>query len=445
MSNPWRAEFSFIFLAFLFGAFVGRLFNSFTLAFGLCLMIYLARHLFYANRLLVWLRGGRANQLPTGDGVWEEIYYLIFRLRRRNKRRKKQLLRMLERFRTSTAALPDATVVLGPRDEIDWFNEAAERFLGLRRGDIGQNIGNLLRSPKFTHYLKNADYRATVSIPSPIANNIQLEIRVVPYGEDLRLLVAQDVTQLRFMERVRSDFVANVSHELRTPLTVLKGYLETLNDGDGKVPEPYLKIFRRMEEQTARMQSLVEGLLSLTRLESGANQGPQAQVDVPEMLFAICEDAKLLGEGHPAVELVLETDAGLLGVEQELRSAFSNLVVNAVKFTPPQGRVTVRWRDDEQGVRLDVEDTGPGIAAEHLPRLTERFYRVDIEGCQNKTGSGLGLAIVKHVLSRHGAELKISSTLGRGSCFSCCFPEKRTARGGSGCEALSVKAWRTNG
>lgn len=230
------------------------------------------------------------------------------------------------------------------------------------------------------------------------------------------------------MERVRTDFVANVSHELRTPLTVLKGYLETLNDTQGKIPEAYLKIFRRMEEQTVRMQSLVDGLLSLTRLESGAHPLPQKRVDVPALLKLICEEVKLLPEAIPAVELRLETNACLTGAEQELRSAFSNLVVNAVKYTPPQGRVTVRWRDEGEGVRLDVEDTGPGIAQEHLPRLTERFYRVDVEGSKNKSGSGLGLAIVRHVMVRHGAELKIASTLGKGSCFSCCFPGTRTLR-----------------
>lgn len=428
MSSPWRSEFSFLFFALLVGAFFGKVLNSFAAALWLSLLAYLVRHLFYANRLLVWLRRGRAGQAPEGGGVWEEIFYLIYRLRRRSKRRKKQLIRMLERFRTATAALPDATVVLGPRDEIDWFNEAAERLLGLRRGDIGQQIGNLLRHPKFSHYLQNADYRATVSIPSPLTEKIQMEIRIVPYGEDLRLLVAQDVTQLRFMERVRSDFVANVSHELRTPLTVLRGYLETLGSMDGSLPESYLKIFQRMQEQTARMESLVDGLLSLTRLESAAHQAVQKRLDVPAMLQSVCDEIGLLADEHPTIELILETDAHLQGAEQELRSAFSNLIVNAVKYTPATGRVTVRWRDEGKGARLDVEDTGPGIAQHHLPRLTERFYRVAVEGCKSQGGSGLGLAIVKHALSRHGAEFKIASTVGKGSCFSCCFPEERVVR-----------------
>jgi two-component system phosphate regulon sensor histidine kinase PhoR len=207
---------------------------------------------------------------------------------------------------------------------------------------------------------------------------------------------------------------------------VLKGYLETLSDGADTLPASYAKVFQRMEEQTVRMQNLIDGLLSLTRLESAGYQAPQKKVDVPALLSLIYEEAEVLTEEGPSLELRLESEASLLGGEQEMRSAFSNLIFNALKYCPAQGKVTVRWVDEGPGVRLDVEDTGPGIAQEHLPRLTERFYRVDVEG--SKSGSGLGLAIVKHVLARHGAELKIVSTLGKGSCFSCCFGERRVVR-----------------
>jgi two-component system phosphate regulon sensor histidine kinase PhoR len=425
MFTPWRSELSFVVLALLFGIFAGRLLGQPAIVLWLCLLAYLIRHLVYANRLLQWLRDGRASVLPQGNGVWEEIYYLIYRLRRRNKRRKKQLLRMLERFRTATGALPDATVVLGPRDQIDWFNEAAGKLLGLQRGDIGQNIGNLLRYPKFTQHLQQADFEHTVGIPSPVAENVHLDIRVVPYGEHLRLLVAQDVTQLRFMERVRTDFVANVSHELRTPLTVLKGYLETLNDTADSLPDSYAKILTRMEEQTERMATLVDGLLSLTRLESTGHHAVMDRVPVTEMLLRLAEETETFGEERPTLELQLDSTAELLGNEQELRSAFSNLVFNAMKFCPAGTRVTVHWQDDGPGARLDVADTGPGIDKHHLPRLTERFYRVDGSG---RSGSGLGLAIVKHVMARHGAEFRIESTPGQGSCFSCCFPPSRVIR-----------------
>ena len=257
--------------------------------------------------------------------------------------------------------------------------------------------------------------------------NIQLDIRVIPYGDDLRLLVAQDVTQLRFMERVRTDFVANVSHELRTPLTVIRGYVESLVDNADKLPENYGRALRRMEEQTLRMQSLIDDLLTLTRLESANHSIGQQRVDVPSLLTEIHEEALELSiESKPAIELVIDTGAGLQGDRQELRSAFTNLVHNALKYCGEQDSVLVRWQDEAEGARLDVMDTGPGIAPEYLPRLTERFYQV--EPGRNSGGTGLGLAIVKHVLARHGAELKISSVVGKGSTFSCCFPGHRVSR-----------------
>lgn len=423
MLSPWRAELYWVVWLGFLALFAGKLTGLYFVALWLACLVYLGRHLLHINRILIWLREG--GKIPEGSGIWEEIYYLIYRLRRRNKSRKKRLLLMLERFRTATAALPDATVVLGPRGEIDWFNGAAGQLIGLRKSDIGNQISNLMRYPKFARFLRESDYDKTLSIPSPALNNVQLDVRIVPYGEDLRLLVAQDVTHLRFMERVRADFVANVSHELRTPLTVLKGYMEALGDYGDELPERYLKVFRRMEEQTGRMQNLVDGLLSLTRLESG--QGQQyARVDVPALLRRICEESSVLGEELPALEMEIGAGMDLMGAESELRSAFSNLVVNALKYTPPQGKVTVRWCEAaDGGAQLEVEDNGPGIAAEHLPRLTERFYRVEAGDGVKKSGVGLGLAIVKHVLGRHDAELGITSKLGLGTCFICRFPRNR--------------------
>ncbi|MCF7967728.1 MAG: phosphate regulon sensor histidine kinase PhoR [Methylococcaceae bacterium] len=427
MLNPWRSEFSLILLALLTGVFLGKLFHHPVFALWVALLAYLGHHLVHINRLVHWLRGGKATDLPHGTGIWEEIYYLIFRLRRRNRRRKKQLIRLLDRFRTATAALPDATVVLSAGDQIDWFNDAAGKLLGLRRSDIGQKIGNLLRYPKFAHYLQHANYETTVGIPSPVQETIQLDIRIIPYGDDLRLLVAQDVTQLRFMERVRTDFVANVSHELRTPLTVIRGYVESLVDNADKLPENYGRALLRMEEQTLRMQSLIDDLLTLTRLESATHPLAQRRIDVPSLLREIYEEALDISlESKPAIQLSIETNAGLLGEHQELRSAFTNLVHNALKYCGNKDKVLVRWHDDDEGARLDVSDTGPGIAPQYLPRLTERFYQVDPG--RSSGGTGLGLSIVKHVLARHGAEFKISSALGKGSMFSCCFPGHRTYR-----------------
>jgi two-component system, OmpR family, phosphate regulon sensor histidine kinase PhoR len=420
--SPWRSEFYWLVWLGLVGFFAGKLTGLYGIAFALCAMGYLARHLFQLNRLLLWLRSG--GKIPAGGGIWDEIYYLIYRIRRRNKRRKKRLIVMLERFRTATAALPDATVVLGARDEIEWFNEAAGRLLGLRKSDVGQQIVNLVRFPKFIEYLGESNYSGALTVPSPVKSGVYLEIRVVPYGDDLRLLVAQDVSHIRFMERVRRDFVANVSHELRTPLTVLRGYMETLEDVGEEIPERFQKVFRRMEEQTGRMQALIDDLLMLTRLESDAGRQHQ-WVDVPALLRQLNDEARILDEEHAPIELLLDSEAGVVGSESELRSALSNLLVNAIKYTPPSGQIRLRWYETEGGVRLDVEDTGPGVAPEHLPRLTERFYRVEVGDVRNKGGTGLGLAIVKHVLARHDGELQIRSTLGRGSCFSCSFPGSR--------------------
>ena len=426
MFSPWRSEAYWLALLAFVGLFLGKITGLYFASLCLVVLAYLARQLYHINNIVVWLREG--GKIPQGGGIWEEIYYLIYRLRRRNKTRKKRLIEMLERFRTATAALPDATVVLGRRDEIDWFNDAAERLLGLRKGDVGQQIGNLLRSPKFAEFLQASDYGATLSIASPMADKAELEIRVVPYGGNLRLLIAQDVTQIRFMERVRSDFVANVSHELRTPLTVLRGYVETLGDAAGEdLPEHYPKIFRRMEEQTLRMQKLIDGLLTLTKLESGALAGFK-RVGVAALLRSVCDEARLLAQTEQTVALQLESDADLLGSEGELRSAFSNLIVNALKYASQDGAVSVRWRDEDGGAVLEVEDNGPGIAAEHLPRLTERFYRAESGKSGGQSGVGLGLAIVKHVMTRHEGELKVASTLGKGSCFSCRFPENRLRR-----------------
>ena len=421
MRNFWRFEAPWISGLLLLALLAGKVSGAYLLAFTAALALYLLRHVLHLFRLLSWLRSGK-RKMPLGSGLWEEIYYLLYRLMRRNKRRKKRLLHMLERFQTATAALPDATVVRGVRNEIIWFNDAAITLLGLRKSDVGQQIVNLVRFPQFVEFLRHPHTKVdSVDISSPALMDAHLQVRIVPYGEGLRLLVAQDVTQLRFMERVRSDFVANVSHELRTPLTVLKGYLETLEDAHEQMPSRYFQVFKRMHGQTQRMQYLIDDLLMLTRLES--DHKPRSEdVPVPDILREICDDAALMKEEHAPISLEIATQAHLTGDKSLLYSAFSNLIVNALKYTPAQGQIIVRWIQDEEAcLRMEVEDSGPGIAPEHLPRITERFYRVEIGDVRNKGGTGLGLAIVKHVLSRHHAELKIRSQPGQGSCFSCCF------------------------
>jgi len=375
------------------------------------------------DQLERWLSRGAFGDKREQKGIWGDIYHHIWKIRKIDKKRKKKLSKMIDRFRTSTDALPDAAVVLGAFGEIEWTNKAAREILGLKKSDKGQRIPNLVRSPLFVQYLKSNEYRQKISIPSPVDENIILQISIVPYGAGLRLLLAQDITHLKKIERMRTDFVTNVSHELRTPLTVLKGYLETLQEMDN-VPSVYFRSFQNMATQTERMQLLIDDLLLLARLETKAKK--TECVNVPDLLKQICRESDLLEKEERRVELTLSANINIQGDEDELRSAFTNLVVNALKYSAADKPVKVGWfQTEENGVYLEVQDFGEGISAADIPRVTERFYRAEVKRNRKINGTGLGLAIVKHVLVRHDAKLEIISQLGRGSRFRCLFPAKR--------------------
>ncbi len=341
-------------------------------------------------------------------------------LKKNERRRKKKLGQMIDQFRQSTEALPDAAVVLGINNEIDWTNKAARKVFGLQASDKGQRIPNLIRYPEFIRYLNANNYQTSVIIPAPVDHSISLEVRIVPYGAGLRLLLAQDITQLKKMERTRKDFVANVSHELRTPLTVLKGYLETLQDLDDGQSPLLTNSFLQMQGQTERMQHLVDDLLLLTRLETQKKK--LHCVDIPALLSQICKEGDDLESATRRIELTLESSAHIMGEEQELRSAFTNLLGNALKYSPEDSLVKIHWYQDANSLVLAITDKGEGIAKTDISRVTERFYRSEVKRVKKVNGTGLGLAIVKHVLMRHDAQLKINSELGNGSCFSCHFP-----------------------
>lgn len=375
------------------------------------------------NRLERWLSQGGVGERADFKGIWGDIYYHLYKIRRSQKRRKKKLGKMLDRFRKSTDALPDAVVVLGSYGEIEWSNKIAHDFLGLKKSDNGHRIPNLVRHPLFIQYLKDQDYRQKISIPSPVNENLILQIGIVPYGNGLRLLMAQDITHLKAIERMRTDFVANVSHELRTPLTVLRGYLETLQEMENG-PSVYIRSFQNMSAQTERMQMLIDDLLLLARLESKAKKSECVQI--ADLLGQVCHESDLLEKDERRVTLSLQSTANLRGDALELRGAFSNLLGNALKYSPPRSPVHVRWDNLPDGsVYLEVEDFGQGIASNEIPRITERFYRADVKRNQKIAGTGLGLAIVKHVLVRHDAKLEIESQLGKGSRFRCVFPKQR--------------------
>ncbi|WP_150046295.1 MULTISPECIES: phosphate regulon sensor histidine kinase PhoR [Methylomonas] len=375
------------------------------------------------NELEQWLARGNFRDLKNRKGIWSDIYYHLWKIKKAEKKRKKKFGRVIDQFRTSTDALPDAAVVLGEFAQIEWTNKAAREVLGLKKSDKGQRIPNLIRSPQFIQFLKSEDYQQKICIASPINDSIMLQISIVPYGEGLRLMLAQDVTQIKSMERMRTDFVANVSHELRTPITVLKGYLETLQEVD-EIPTPVARSLAQMSAQTERMQHLIDDLLMLTKLETKPRKSEC--VKMRELLEQICKESDLLEKDERRIELKVDSNADLAGDIQELQSAFSNLIVNAMKYSPAISPVKVTWFARSDGMLcLEVEDFGEGIPALDIPRITERFYRVDVKRKHKVTGTGLGLAIVKHVMARHDGKLEIESQLGKGSRFRCLFPAQR--------------------
>ncbi len=393
---------------------------------------YLGLHLWSLARVRRWLADSRGIYPPGAWGVWDEILDLVYRIRRSSLGRKRRLGRLLERFREAAAAMPDGAVVLRADGEIEWFSDAAARLLGLRAPqDVGRRILNLVRHPAFVRYFEGGDWSEPVEIPSPVRDGARLALQLIVYGDDQRLLIVRDVTRLARLEAMRRDFVANVSHELRTPVTVLLGYLEALEE-DAECARRWARPLSLMREQTTRMHRIVDDLLMLARLETeeaAQRPGPGEEVDVPALLARIVAEARALsGPRRHRISLDAEQGLGLRGSEGELASAFTNLVVNAVQYTPDGGEIRVRWWSDADGAHLAVSDTGIGIASEHIPRLTERFYRVDVARSRATGGTGLGLAIVKHVLARHEARLHIESAVGRGSTFRCDFPAARIVR-----------------
>jgi two-component system, OmpR family, phosphate regulon sensor histidine kinase PhoR len=423
---PWVQEFWRMLGLTLSMLLIGFIVSQTFVFFFLACFSYLSWHLYNLYRLEQWFSQGKKFEPPEAPGIWGDVFYHFYRLQQRNRKRKRKLADMLKRFQESTAAMPDATVVLGPRYEIEWFNKAAIQLLGLQSPrDRGQPITNLIRYPSLHHYLTQANFENTaIKFVSPSHPSMMLSVSVIPYAETQHLLLARDITHLYRLEQIRSDFIANVSHELRTPLTVISGFLETLQDT--QTSQEWERPLLLMAQQTARMRNIVEDLLLLSRLELEENSNGGGMVEVDEMLRSICEEAKILsGEQHHQITLAVEKDLIIYGHSEELRSAFSNLVFNAVRYTPTGGEIAIRWYSDGEGTHFAVSDTGEGIAPEHLPRLTERFYRVDVGRSRHQGGTGLGLAIVKHVLSRHHGQLHIESQLGQGSLFRCDFPDRQ--------------------
>lgn len=402
---------------------------AWSLAIGLGL--YLGWTLKQLLRLHEWLRLHKPDEPPPdGYGLWGEVFDSIYHLQRRDQRVRGRLQAVIDRVQESTAALKDAVVMLDSEGNLEWWNRAAETLLGLKTPqDSGQPVTNLVRHPRFKEYFEQESYLEPLEIPSPITDRLRLQLYITRYGNNEHLMLVRDVTRIHLLEQMRKDFVANVSHELRTPLTVISGYLETLLDNAEEVNPRWVRALQQMQQQGSRMQTLLNDLLLLAKLEATDYPSDNQPVAINALLESITGDAEALS-GTRNQHITLEADATLLlkGSEGELRSAFSNLVFNAVKYTPAEGNIHIRWWGDDQGAHLSVKDSGMGIESKHLPRLTERFYRVDSSRNSNTGGTGLGLAIVKHVLLRHRARLEIDSVLGHGSTFTCHFAPAQVTR-----------------
>ena len=391
-------------------------------AFAVLLLVSLLLHVRQLLMLGRWLERGESVDGRL-SGVWDELHAVLHRSRRQSAQREAELADQVGRWRAAARALPDGVVILDG-ERIAWCNDTARMHFGVDPAqDAGRPVTQLVRMPEFGAYLEAGDYAKPISLRQPDAPERTLSVQVVAYGEGQSLVLSRDVTRFEKLETMRREFVANVSHELRTPLTVVTGFIETLRDEED--PEARRRYLGLMGQQSNRMLRLVEDLLTLSSLESSPPPPMEETIDMRALLDRLGAEARALSGGRHRIEVEAGADASLLGSEKELSSAFGNLVSNAVRYTPEGGRIALDWRVTPEAGEFTVADTGIGIAAEHIPRLTERFYRVDRSRSRETGGTGLGLAIVKHVVNRHGAELRIDSTEGAGSTFSITFPAAR--------------------
>lgn len=389
--------------------------------------LILLRHLWRLGQLIYWARSPLERSPLTALGAWGELSDLLYQQIRKATKETKLATTELERLRLAAEVLPEGVVILDDHRVIEWMNWEAEACFGLNATtDIGSRFTHLLREPALLDYLNTAGRNAK---PLKLTNQRNpghtLQVQAVPFSAGRTLLMVRDVTQLEKLATMRRDFVANVSHELKTPLTVTLGFIETAADALGNAsPDELAHYLRMAAEQASRMQNLIEDLLMLSSLETDSPPTDE-DVHLDVLLAGVCEEAKMLSAGRQNISLTLSGLSRLVGSSRELHSVFSNLVTNAVRYTPEGGEITLHWLADGHGGRFSVTDTGVGIAAEHLQRLTERFYRVDHGRSREMGGTGLGLAIVKHVLERHQAQLEIESEPGKGSKFTAIFPSHR--------------------
>ena len=388
---------------------------------------YLVWILYQQHKLMDWLFKGARATPPEAIGLWGVVFDYLYRVQREHRKQIRNYRDIVKRIRTSTEALNDGIIMLDPFGNIQWWNSAAKELLKLHKEDMGQLLTNLLRDPTFIQFYNRSHHGDPITLDNPAHSNQHVQIAMTIFGKGERLLLLRDVTRLKQLEQMRQDFVANASHELKTPLTVLKGHLENiLAFSDDSLPTPMHKALISMNNQTNRMSNLVNDLLTLTRLDSTNKIAEGRPVDIPVLLEQIAEDAhSLSSDKNQKVVINCLTDAHLRGKPGDIRSAINNLVFNAVHYSPANTTITITWQLLLTGAIISVEDEGAGIEQHHIPRLTERFYRVDAGRSSDAGGTGLGLAIVKHTLHLHNARLDIRSEKNKGSVFSCVFPLDR--------------------
>jgi two-component system, OmpR family, phosphate regulon sensor histidine kinase PhoR len=430
--HDWRNVLTRLTLLTTLLAASGWLVGQVLLTILLGLLLYLCYTLYQIVRLNHWLHttiSVKDSPPPEAGGVWGDIFDGIYKLQRREWQATDHLKNILDKAQESSAALDIAVVMINSRGNLEWWNRAAEKLLGFKPQDQRQAVANLIREPRFLEYFQSEKYRTPLQLPSPVSSRIMLEFQITRFGAGERLMLVRDISRVHKLESMRKDFVGNVSHELRTPITVITGYLETLLDNREGIPERWNRPLEQMYQQSRRLEAIITDLLTLSGLETRAVPRDPAPVALTPLLEGVLHDAeKVYADKRHHFSLEGAADLTLAGNSEELYSAFSNLVLNAAKYTPPGGHIRIICSKGGSLFSVSVEDDGPGIEEHHLPRLTERFYRVDESRSSTTGGTGLGLAIVKHSLARNGGVLEIFSEVGAGSRFACCFPLDQIGR-----------------
>ena len=409
-------------IASLIGIGIGYFWILIFIAFAIFFVLQL-RSLYLVNE---WISNRPYDVPPNLDGIWGALLFNVYRAQRQERIVQAEMVGLIDRAQSSLVALAEAVVLIDESHQIEWWNPAAEKLLGIQPLDRGRNILTILRQPSFIEYFNHIDQAPDgLKMKSSAFEDHYVQVKMTRFGGESRLLVAYDVTRMHNLEQMRKDFVDNISHELRTPLTVLSGYIETFTDQEDLNPR-WKRAFDQMQAQTKRMNALVNDLLLLSRLESNKQIAKNQIIEMPSLMNQLFDDAQAynVDYGH-TLNLEIDSHCDLIGSDMELASAFSNLITNAIKYTPKGGTITMGWHDDGVQGYFTVEDTGIGIDPKHLPRLTERFYRVDSARSRQTGGTGLGLAIVKHVLMQHDAYLEVESKENQGSIFKAIFPKER--------------------